>query len=214
LSKTFYLIDGDAYIHRAYHAMPPLTNSRGEPVQAILGFMRMILKILRNEKPDNVVVCFDTAAPTFRHKAFEAYKAHRKELDTELKFQLPLAKELTQVWGLPTIIMPGFEADDLIATLAQKGAERNMRVVIVTGDKDALQLVNDRIVVLNEHKGVIYDAVEVEKKYGLRPDQLVDFFALTGDASDNVPGVPGVGPKTVCCKNIRLWTRLFPIRPS
>jgi DNA polymerase I len=194
--KTLCLIDASAYIHRAFHALPPLTNSRGEPVQALFGFSRMLLKVLRQEKPDYVAVCFDTAAPTFRHKAFEAYKAHRKKIDDALLFQLPLALELVRYWGLPVVALEGYEADDVIATLAQRGAEEGLRVVIVTADKDALQLVNRNIRVLNEAKGVVYSEEEVEKKYGLKPTQLVDFFALTGDASDNVPGVPGVGEKT------------------
>ncbi|MBI4396315.1 MAG: DNA polymerase I, partial [Elusimicrobia bacterium] len=194
--KSLYLIDGHAYIHRAYHALPPLANSRGEPVQAIYGFVRALLKILRENKPDFIAVCFDSSAPTFRHKAFIDYKAHRKPADEDLKFQLPLAKDLVEAWGLPSLVMPGFEADDLIATLVRKGEEKGLRVVIVTGDKDALQLVANNVTVLNEHKGIVFTEEEVVKKYGLRPDQLVDYFALTGDASDNVPGVPGVGEKT------------------
>jgi DNA polymerase I len=194
--RTLYLIDGDAYIHRAFHALPPLTNSRGEPVGAIYGFARMLQKILRQGNPDYVAVCFDTAAPTFRHKAFDQYKAHRKELDDALKHQLPLAKELARAWGLPVVAMEGYEADDLIATLAHKAARKGVKVVVVTGDKDAMQLVGRNIAVLAEPQGVRYEESDVEKKYGLRPDQMVDFFALTGDASDNVPGVPGIGPKT------------------
>lgn len=194
--KSLYLIDGNAYIHRAFHALPPLTNSRGEPVGAVFGFARMILKILRQEKPDYVAVCFDTPEPTFRHKAYEAYKATRREIHDALKFQIPLAHDLVRAWGLPSVGLPGYEADDVIATLARRGVAEGMRVVIVTADKDALQLVDGRVSVLNEHRGVLYTPEEVEKKYGLRPDQLVDFFALTGDTSDNVPGVPGIGDKT------------------
>ncbi len=218
--KSLYLIDGNAYIHRAYHAFPPLSNSHGEPVHAIFGFAKMLLKMMRQEKPDYMAVCFDTPAPTFRHKAFEAYKAHRKEIDDELKFQLPLCKELAAAWGFPVAAKEGYEADDLIATLAHEGADNGLTVVIVSGDKDTFQLVNEQITVLNEHKGIQYTCAEVEKKYKLRPDQMIDFFALTGDASDNVPGVPGIGEKTAvqvlhqCGSLDGAYTHLDDLKPA
>ncbi|MBK8870844.1 MAG: DNA polymerase I [Elusimicrobia bacterium] len=196
VSKTLYLVDAHGYLHRAYHALPPLTNSKGEPVGALFGFTRMLTKIIRLHRPDRLVVCFDDAAPTFRHKAYTEYKAHRKEIDDALKFQLPMARSLVDAWGLSAAVLPGYEADDVIATLAERGARAGFEVVVVTADKDALQLVGGPISVLNEQRGVRYDAAEVEKKYGLRPDQMVDYFALVGDSSDNVPGVPGVGDKT------------------
>jgi DNA polymerase-1 len=194
--KSLYLVDAHGYLHRAYHALPPLTNSKGEPVGALFGFARMLTKIVRQNRPDCLVVCFDDSAPTFRHHAYSAYKAHRKEIDSELKFQLPLARKMVEAWGLSLAVQPGFEADDVIATLAETGVQENYSVVVVTADKDALQLVGGPITVLNEQRGVVYDAAGVEKKYGLRPDQMVDYFALVGDSSDNVPGVPGVGDKT------------------
>ncbi len=196
VTKTLFLVDAHGYLHRAYHALPPLTNSKGEPVGALFGFARMLTKILRRHRPDRLVVCFDDAAPTFRHKAYGDYKAHRKEIDDALKFQLPLARSLVDAWGLPSAVLPGYEADDVIATLAERGKQAGYEVVVVTADKDALQLVGGPVSVLNEQRGVRYDAAEVEKKYGLRPDQMVDYFALVGDSSDNVPGVPGVGDKT------------------
>lgn len=196
----FCLVDAHGYLHRAYHALSrmgrPLTNSRGEPTGALFGFAKMLIKVLRENRPDRVAVCFDAPGPTFRHRAYAEYKAHRKEIEPDLKFQLPLAQDLVRAWGLPTVVKPGYEADDLIATLAARGVRDGFDVLIVTGDKDALQLVDDRVSVLNEAKNIVYTPAEVEKKYGLRPDQLVDYFALTGDASDNVPGVPGVGDKT------------------
>ena len=194
--KTFFLIDGDGYIHRAYHALPPLTNSKGEPAGALFGFAKMLQKVLKDQKPDRVAVCFDTAAPTFRHKAYKEYKAQRKELEDGLKFQLPLAKAMAADWGLPVARLEGWEADDLIATLAAKAVKEGMNVVVVSADKDLLQLVDDHVKVLNDSKGILFDAGEVEKKYGLKPGQLVDYFALVGDSSDNVPGVEGVGDKT------------------
>jgi DNA polymerase-1 len=190
------LVDAHGYLHRAYHALPPLNNSRGEPVGALYGFARMLLKILKQEKPARLVVCFDSPGPTFRHKAYADYKAHRKPIEDALRFQLPLARDLVEAWGLAQAILPGHEADDLIATLAHRGAQKNWPVVIVTADKDALQLVGGPVTVFNESRGVRYDPAAVEQKYGLAPGQLLDFFALTGDASDNVPGVPGVGEKT------------------
>jgi DNA polymerase-1 len=196
IKKSLYLIDAHGYLHRAYHALPPLTNSKGEPVGALFGFARMLSKIIRQNRPDRLVVCFDDPAPTFRHKTYTAYKAHRKEIDSELKFQLPLARKMVEDWGLPLAVQPGFEADDLLATLAETGGREGYSVVVVTADKDALQLVGETTTVLNEQRGVLYDAAAVEKKYGLRPDQLVDYFALLGDSSDNVPGVRGVGEKT------------------
>jgi len=190
------LVDAHGYLHRAYHALPPLNNSRGEPVGALFGFARMLLKILKNEKPGALVVCFDSPGPTFRHKAYADYKAHRKPIEDALKFQLPLARDMASAWGLAVAALPGYEADDLIATLAHRAAKKKTPVVIVTADKDALQLVGGPVTVLNEQRGVRYDPATVEQKYGLTPPQLLDFFALTGDASDNVPGVPGVGEKT------------------
>jgi DNA polymerase I len=194
--KTFYVVDGDGYIHRAFHALPPLLTTKGEPAGALYGFAKMLLKIIKERSPDCLAVCFDTPAPTFRHKAYKEYKAHRKEIDDALKFQLPLAKTMAEDWGLPVARADGWEADDLIAALAARAVKKGMDVVVVSGDKDILQLVDDRVKVLNESKGVLYDAAEVEKRYGLKPGQLVDYFALVGDASDNVPGVAGVGPKT------------------
>jgi DNA polymerase-1 len=165
-------------------------------VGALFGFARLLQKILKQHHPDGLAVCFDTPAPTFRHKAFADYKAHRKDIDDALRFQLPLAREMVSAWGLAAPAMEGYEADDVIATLARRGEKEGWRVLVVTGDKDALQLVTDRTAVWNESKNLLLTPAEVQKKYGLSPAQLVDFFALTGDASDNVPGVAGVGEKT------------------
>lgn len=192
----FYIIDGNGYIHRAYHALPPLTTSKGEMVNAVYGLIRMLMKLQRHDKPDYIAVCFDHPSPTFRHKQFEQYKAHRKEIDDELKSQMPLAREAARALNIKTFEMPGYEADDLIATLARQAEKDGIKVVIVTGDKDALQLVNDNISVLNEQKGILFDAGKVFDKYGLKPEQLADMFALMGDSSDNVPGIKGIGEKT------------------
>lgn len=192
--KSLYLVDAHAYLHRAFHAFPPLTNKGGEPVGALFGFARMLLGLLKKQKPDYVAVCFDTPEPTFRHKAYAAYKAQRAETDPALKIQLNMAPEMVKAMGLPLASLPGYEADDLMATLAARGVAEGLRVVLVSGDKDALQLVDDDVKVWNEAKGVLFDAGKVEEKFKVRPDQLVDYLAIVGDASDNVKGVAGVGP--------------------
>ncbi|MDE2293481.1 MAG: 5'-3' exonuclease, partial [Elusimicrobia bacterium] len=192
--SSLYLVDAHAYLHRAYHALPPLTTKTGEPVGALYGFARMLVDLVRKQRPDFVAVCFDTPGPTFRHEAYPAYKAQRAEIDDDLKKQLGLAEEMVRAMGLPTAALPGYEADDLMATLAARGVRDGMRVVIVSGDKDALQLVDDKVKVWNEAKKVLFDAGKVEEKFKVRPDQLVDYLAIVGDASDNVKGVPGVGP--------------------
>ncbi len=194
--KRFFLIDGNAYIHRAFHALPPLTTSRGEMVNAVYGFIRMLLKILRKESPDYMAVCFDYPAPTFRHKEYKEYKATRKRAPDELKSQIPLTHEVVRALNLVLFEQEGYEADDLIATLSERAKKEGIETVIVTGDKDALQLVDKSISVLNESKDISYDEEEVKERTGVTPRQITDFMALMGDQSDNVPGVRGVGSKT------------------
>lgn len=192
----FYIIDGNSYIHRAYHAIPPLTTSKGEMVNAVYGFIKMLLNIVKTRKPDYLSVCFDHPSPTFRHKEFDFYKAHRKEIDDELKNQMPLAREAVKALNMISVELGGYEADDLIATLASQASGDGANVFIVTSDKDALQMVGGNIKVWNEGKNTVYDREAVKERYGLYPDQLIDMFALMGDASDNVPGIKGIGEKT------------------
>lgn len=187
-------MDAHAYLHRAYHALPPLSNAAGEPVGALYGFVRMLLALLRREKPDFLAVCFDAPGPTLRHRAYAGYKATRKETDQDLKFQLALARPLAESMGLKCVELQGYEADDLMATLGTEAASRGCEVVLVTTDKDAFQLVDERVRVLHEGKGLLFDSGKISEKYGVGPEQFVDYLALTGDASDNVPGVPGIGP--------------------
>jgi DNA polymerase I len=193
---NLYLIDAHAYLHRAYHALPPMNNSQGQPVNAVLGFLRMTLKINRQYKPDAVAVCFDSAAPTFRHEAFAEYKGTRKEIDEALISQFPLAREAIAALGLASFEKDGFEADDIIAYLTRQARAKGWDVVIVSGDKDALQLVGDGVTVLNEPKNILYDAPKVVERYGVSPKQLIEVFSLMGDAVDNIPGVAGIGEKT------------------
>jgi len=193
---SLYLIDAHAYLHRAFHALPPMSNPKGEPTQAVYGFMRMILKIIKTYKPDCIAVCFDRPEKTFRHEQFPDYKATRKEIDPTLISQFPKARRAVEAMGLSLFDKPGYEADDLIAHLAHAGEKRGLNVVIVSGDKDVLQLVNDHITVLNEPKDILYDTPKVIERYGVTPEQIPDIFALMGDTSDNVPGVKGIGEKT------------------
>ncbi len=193
MKPRFYLIDAHAFLHRAYHALPPLSNSKGEPVGALYGFARMLLQILKRDKPERVAVCFDAPGPTFRHKLYPEYKATRKKTDEDLVFQLKKAREMAEAMGFVCVEISGYEADDLMATLAQKGADDGLESVVVTGDKDALQLVGNGIRVFNPSRNLWMDAEEIEKKMGVGPKAVVDYLSLVGDSSDNVPGVPGIG---------------------
>jgi len=194
--EKIYVIDGNGYIHRAFHALPPLTNSSGQMVNAVYGFTRMVLKILREEKPDYLAICFDFPAPTFRHKEFAEYKATRKETPDELKQQIPLARKIVKALNIPVFEKEGYEADDLIGTLSSKALKEGIDTVIVTGDKDALQLVDDSVKVLNEPKNIFYTKEIIKEKMGVSTGQITDLMGLIGDVSDNVPGVWGIGPKT------------------
>ncbi|MBU2614433.1 MAG: DNA polymerase I [Elusimicrobia bacterium] len=194
--KRFYIIDGNSYLHRAYHALPPLTTSKGEQINAVYGFLKMVFKLIKDFTPDYLLICFDFPAPTFRHKEFLEYKAHRKEMDDSLKNQIPIAKESVKVLNLKSIEIQGFEADDIIATMAKRATLEGFETVIVTGDKDCLQLVNDYVKVMNEPKDTYFDREKVKEKYDVYPENIVDLFALAGDSSDNVPGVRGIGDKT------------------
>ncbi|MFH1379792.1 MAG: DNA polymerase I [bacterium] len=191
-----YLIDAHAYIHRAYHALPPLHTSTGLMVNAAYGFTKLLFKIVREKKPDHLVVCFDHPAPANRKKIYPAYKATRKPVDEDLKIQFPVVKKIVDLLGFASLSIAGYEADDLIAALAKIGSSETCDTIIVTGDKDALQLVSDNVVVWNVVKDQILDPQTVETLLGIKPEQIVDYFALMGDASDNIPGVPGVGKKT------------------
>jgi DNA polymerase-1 len=194
--KRLYLVDAHAYLHRAYHALYPtkLKSAQGVPVWALFGFAKMLLMLLKRDRPDNMAVCFDLPGPTFRHEKFEDYKATRDEIDDDLIQQLERAEEMVRAMGLPTVAVPGYEADDLLATLARQGAASGYEVVVVSGDKDILQLVGNQIKVLNEAKDMLYDdASKVHDKLGVRPEQVVDYLAIVGDKVDNVPGVPGIG---------------------
>ncbi len=195
--KRLFLIDGNSFCYRAFYAIRTLSNSKGQPTNAIYGFMTMLNKIIKDNSPDMLAVAFDMKAPTFRHKKFEEYKIHRKPMPDELVSQMPYIKRLVSAYNIPIYQMEGYEADDVLATIAKKAEKEDVETFIATGDKDALQLVNNHIKVYNTNKdGLIYDAHKVKEAFGVDPDKMVDIMALMGDASDNIPGVHGIGEKT------------------
>ncbi|MEK7187619.1 MAG: DNA polymerase [Patescibacteria group bacterium] len=200
--KTLLLIDSHSLIHRAYHALPPLTSPDGKPAQALYGLGSILLKITGEDKPDYIAALFDRPEPTFREKKYEAYKAQRPKAADELVSQLIEARNLFSAFGIPVFELPGYEADDLIATFAlHYSKEKDVCAVILTGDMDTMQLVTDKkIMVRVLKKGVsetmLYDEAAVKERYGLPPEKLIDYKALVGDSSDNIKGVVGVGPKT------------------
>ncbi len=200
--KKLILIDGNALVHRAFHALPPLTSPKGIVTNAVFGFSSILIKTIKDLKPDFIAAAFDLAGPTFRHEDFAEYKIHRERAPQELYNQIPLVKEVLAAFGIPVYEKQGYEADDLIGTLAVRAKEKkDLQVVIATGDLDTLQLVDGkRVVVFTLRKGmsdtVIYDEDAVMERYGLKPEQLNDYRGLKGDPSDNIPGVPGIGEKT------------------
>ncbi|MEK7565815.1 MAG: 5'-3' exonuclease H3TH domain-containing protein [Patescibacteria group bacterium] len=191
------LIDAHAILHRAYHALPPLTNKEGTQTNAIYGFMTMVLRLLSGIKPEYLAVCFDRPEPTFRKQIYTQYQGKRPEMEGNLAEQIPLLHELLDGLKISHFEVAGYEADDVIGTLAKQNSEET---IIVTGDRDMLQLVNDKVKVLVPVKGLgetkLYDPDTVVEEFGVEPRQWVDVKALKGDSSDNYPGVPGIGPKT------------------
>lgn len=196
--KRLILIDGNAILHRAYHALPPLTTSKGELVNAVFGFTSMLLKIFEQFHPEYVAVCFDRAAPTFRQKKFKEYQAQRPEMANELVGQIEKVRQVVRTMNIPIYEKDGFEADDVIGTLVSQG--QNLETIIITGDKDLLQLVDKKTKVYAPTKGLsearLFDEAGVVEKMGVKPSQIPDLKALIGDPSDNYPGVSGIGPKT------------------
>lgn len=220
--KRLVLIDGNAILHRAFHALPPLTTSSGELVNAVFGFMSMLLRVFEELKPEYVAVCFDRKAPTFRKKKFKEYQAQRPAMDQDLSGQIERVKQVVTTMNIPIFEMDGYEADDIIGTLAKQvsdnqktrktqrtgksenqktGESEEIETIIVTGDRDIMQLVDERTKVFAPAKGglsdaKLYDAKAVEEKLGVKPEQIPDYKGLVGDSSDNYPGVNGIGPKT------------------
>ena len=194
--KSIYLIDGSAYIYRAYHAIRSLSNSSGLPTNAVFGFTRMVIKLMEDRRPEYAVMLFDAKGPTFRHELYPDYKANRPAMPEDLSVQIPIIKDVTRGFNLPVIEKSGFEADDLIGTLARLAEDAGFHVVMVTGDKDFVQLVTDRAVIWDPMKDETIDRAGVHEKFGIEPRQMIDVMGLWGDSADNVPGVPGIGQKT------------------
>jgi DNA polymerase-1 len=190
------LIDISSYIYRAYHAIRGLTNSKGFPTNAAFGVTNMLLKVLRERQPQYLALAFDARGPTFRHKEYAAYKAHRPPMPEELVMQLPYIQQIIKGLNLPALVLEGYEADDLICTLVHQAKEQGFQVEIISGDKDLLPLVQEGVTMWDPMKDVRYDPEVIKEKYGLTPEELVEVRALAGDPSDNIPGVPGIGEKT------------------
>lgn len=193
--KKLYLVDVSSMFFRAFYAIRQLSNSKGMPTNAVYGFLSMIVKLQKDAGSDYVVFCFDRPEPSFRKDVYGEYKANRSEMPDELVPQIPYIKNLTAALGIPMFEQAGYEADDLIGSLTHFGLKHKMEVVIVSGDKDFSQLINDRVSMLDTMKNSKIGPAEVLEKWGVRPDQFIDYQALTGDSSDNIPGVRGVGPK-------------------
>lgn len=193
---NLYLIDGNSYVYRAFYAIRGLQNSRGFPTNAIYGFTNMLLKIIREKRPNGIAVSFDSPVPTERHHLFEAYKAQRHETPGDLIKQIPYIREIIDAFNIKVFEIPGYEADDILCTIARKASEKGLDVFIVTADKDMLQIINHRIRVYDPVKDRILDSEYVKERYGITPERIPELMALAGDAVDNIPGVKGIGEKT------------------
>lgn len=193
---TIALVDGSNYVYRAFYAIPSLTNSKGFPTNAIYGFTTMLLKLLRDIRPDYIAVTFDLKGPTVRHEEFVDYKATRKPMPDELIPQIPFIKDVVRGLSVAVVERQGIEADDIIGTLAVRASNLGWKTVIVSGDKDLMQLIDENVVMIDTMKDKTYDVAAVKERFGVGPDKVMEILGLAGDASDNIPGVPGIGPKT------------------
>lgn len=198
--QTLLIIDGNAIMHRAYHALPPFKADDGTPTNVVYGYLSMLHKVVTDFKPEYLISCFDTPEETFRNKLFKKYQSQRPKIDDDFIVQIPLVKQAVDNSGIERMEKPGFEADDLIGTITRIFEKNNFRVVILTGDKDIFQLITDNVFVASPQLGLanikIFDKSEVEKKLDVTPNQIIQYKALAGDPSDNYPGASGIGPKT------------------
>ena len=190
------LIDGSSYLYRAYHALPKLTNSAGEPTGAIHGVLNMINKLLREHQTQHFVVIFDAPGKTFRDELFDEYKANRPAMPDDLRPQVDPLLQIINAMGLPLLRVAGVEADDVIGTLSRSAVDAGMEVLVSTGDKDIAQLVGKQVTLVNTMNGSVLDRDGVKRKFDVFPEQMIDYLALVGDSADNIPGVPRVGAKT------------------
>ena len=198
--QKLVIIDGNAILHRAYHALPPLTDAKGEVVNAVYGFFSMLLKVIAEQKPDYLAVCFDRSKPTIRQSIYVGYHAHRPQMPDDFVGQISKVDEALEKMKVNIYAVDGYEADDVIGTISKVDDKENIETVIVTGDRDLLQLVDNHTKVLmlitGMTKTALFDEAAVEEKYGVHPKQFIDYKALIGDNSDGYPGVSGIGPKT------------------
>ncbi len=194
--KLLLLVDGSSYLYRAFHALPPLTNTKGQPTGAVYGVINMINRLIENTKPDYLAIVFDAKGKTFRDEIYEAYKSNRPPMPDDLRDQIAPLQQAVSALGYPQLIVPGVEADDVIGTLAHQASQQGLRTLISTGDKDMAQLVSPNITLINTMSNTQLDEEGVKKKFGVPPNRIIDYLALIGDTSDNIPGIPKVGPKT------------------
>jgi len=194
--ETVYLVDGHSYIHRAYHAIRNLSNSKGFPTNVIFGFTKMLLKLLADKKPKHIVIAFDVKGPTFRHRIYEDYKANRPPMPDDMSIQIPFTKEIIKNLSIKIIEKEGYEADDVIGTLARLCEDKGFKIIIVSSDKDFRQIISPNISMWDSMNDRVTDYSSLKKTYGFEPEKFIDIMGLSGDVSDNIPGVPGIGEKT------------------
>ncbi len=195
-SKKLYLIDGSAFLYRAFHAIRSLSTSKGHPTNATFGFARILLKLLKENTPEYAVILFDVKGPTFRHNMYDQYKANRPPMPEELVVQIPDIKRMITALNIPIVEKQGFEADDLVGTYSKTAQRKGFEVVMVTGDKDFIQLITDKCTLWDPMKDTVKDIHTIKEEMGIAPEQFIDILGLAGDTADNIPGIPGVGPKT------------------
>ena len=203
-NKRLVLVDGSSYLFRAFHALPPLTSSKGVPTGAVKGVIAMIRKLMADNPESPVAVVFDPRGGSFRNELYPEYKANRAKMPDDLRSQIEPIHTIIRLMGLPLLVVDGVEADDVIGTLATEARAKGVEVLISTGDKDMAQLVSPEVTLINTMNDSVMDEAGVEEKFGVRPDQIIDYLALVGDTSDNIPGVPKCGPKTAA-----KWLRQF-----
>lgn len=195
MKKQIYVVDVSSMFFRAFYAIRPLTSTKGVPVNAVYGFISMIIKLMKDKHPDHLVFCYDRKEPSFRKDLYTEYKANRTEMPDDMQVQMPYLKQVANLFGIYDLEVPSFEADDLIGTVATMAQKENYEVFIVSGDKDFCQLVNPNVFLYDTMKDIVYDEAQVKEKHGVLPSQFIDYLAITGDSSDNIPGVAGIGPK-------------------
>ncbi len=207
MSENFFIIDGHSQLYQAYYAITGLTTPAGQPINAVYGFTRMLRKILKEEKPGDIARVFDSKGPTFRHLEYKEYKSNRKPTPDDLISQIPLLSDIISAYNIPLFSIQGFEADDIIGTISKKASSEKIECTIITTDKDMDQLVDKHIKIFNPRKSEIRDIEKIQNERGIEPITFIDVLALSGDSSDNIPGVPGIGIKTALTL-IREWKSL------